>query len=396
MNQRATVRMFVSLVVLVRCYGRSFVDSFSLSLRTKIDETEFLFRFDKQRVNDKHRRQIQPSFFLSQHFDSESGFSHRVERWRIDRSFGNDQAELGHRTSTLGQVKRSFPDGDRRPTPIDASTLSAETFVVLAKETSSSLSSRTSWVCFRWFDRVRFDFSRSKNERRHLGFKVFVDSLDEKRSSNIRRYQKELRDYLLNRLETDRLKQELGQLTHKFVGQSNEVLSIRLVSLLQESNDWNRRRTNIRRSSISSNDRFHFSRTVRLFNKSFLSFDRPFRSRIVRERQRRRQNIDSSLSNLGRDEEFVRTARSHQRSWSSRSTRRPHWFSLSNCSRNKSVDESSRIFWSNTTLGWRCSTLEYPNWLIRCWISRKRNRSKKNNWFTRSISIDWRFVVAVR
>ena len=50
-----------------------------------------------------------------------------------------------------------------------------------------------------------------------MGFKRFVDNLDEKRSSNIRRYQIELRDYLLNRLETDRLKEELILLKQKFL-----------------------------------------------------------------------------------------------------------------------------------------------------------------------------------
>ncbi|CAF3465471.1 unnamed protein product [Rotaria socialis] len=56
---------------------------------------------------------------------------------------------------------------------------------------------------------------QEQNDKRHLGFKKFVDNLDEKRSANIRRYQLELRDYLLKRLEADRLRQEVDLLNMK-------------------------------------------------------------------------------------------------------------------------------------------------------------------------------------
>ncbi|CAF3992383.1 unnamed protein product [Rotaria sp. Silwood1] len=56
---------------------------------------------------------------------------------------------------------------------------------------------------------------QQQNDKRHLGFKKFVDNLDEKRSANIRRYQIELRDYLLKRLEADRLRQDLHLLNIK-------------------------------------------------------------------------------------------------------------------------------------------------------------------------------------
>ncbi|CAF1062633.1 unnamed protein product [Rotaria sordida] len=56
---------------------------------------------------------------------------------------------------------------------------------------------------------------QQQNDKRHLGFKKFVDNLDEKRCGNIRRYQIELRDYLLKRLEADRLRQEVYLLNIK-------------------------------------------------------------------------------------------------------------------------------------------------------------------------------------
>ena len=56
-----------------------------------------------------------------------------------------------------------------------------------------------------------------KNDRRHSTFEKFLNNLDEKRCASIRRYQLELKDYLLQRLQADRLKQQLHLLHYKFI-----------------------------------------------------------------------------------------------------------------------------------------------------------------------------------
>lgn len=77
---------------------------------------------------------------------------------------------------------------------------------------------------------------QEQNEKRHLGFKRFIDNLDDKRSSNIRRYQIELRDYLLNRLETDRLKEEMIFIKEKIDHLKEEKKNyLSIIDLVQKS-----------------------------------------------------------------------------------------------------------------------------------------------------------------
>ncbi|CAF1157297.1 unnamed protein product, partial [Didymodactylos carnosus] len=53
------------------------------------------------------------------------------------------------------------------------------------------------------------------NDKRHRTFQKFIDNLEDKRCSSIRRYQQELRDYLLKRLECDRIQEEVEILNEK-------------------------------------------------------------------------------------------------------------------------------------------------------------------------------------
>ncbi|CAF0822791.1 unnamed protein product [Didymodactylos carnosus] len=54
-----------------------------------------------------------------------------------------------------------------------------------------------------------------RNDKRHRTFQKFIDNLEDKRCSSIRRYQQELRDYLLKRLECDRIQEEVEILNEK-------------------------------------------------------------------------------------------------------------------------------------------------------------------------------------
>ncbi|CAF1282640.1 unnamed protein product [Adineta steineri] len=54
-----------------------------------------------------------------------------------------------------------------------------------------------------------------KHDKQYSKFQKFLDDLDSKRRTSIRRYQIELKDYLLKRLEADQLKQEVNILNKK-------------------------------------------------------------------------------------------------------------------------------------------------------------------------------------